>query len=329
MSETVLVSVVMCSYNHEKYISQAIESVLNQTARDLELIITDDCSKDSSQEIIESYKQKDPRVNAVFHRRNMGITKTLNDGLGRVHGKYVCFLDSDDLWMENKIEKQLEVLRQDDRKILWSDGIIINDEGQKTGQVFTKFLNAPHKKNGDLFQPMLREQFILLQTVILKAEYLKELQFADNLGYVNDHRLLVDLAVHHTFRFMPEHLAKYRLHRNNITFQKEKEWAKDKIRIRRYFLDRFSDKMSSKAKADINYQIGYYLSRLDKREEAKKYYLQALKIDHTHTSSVLYATLALTRGDGLLGGLMLNSYNGATRLLDTLKSAIYTSTIPQ
>ena len=319
----VLVSVVMSSYNHERYIAESIESVLNQTFRDFELIITDDYSTDTSPKIIDSYKQKDSRVNAIFHSKNMGITRTLNDGLDQIHGKYVCFIDSDDLWMKDKLEKQLEIVKQDDTKLVWSEGQIIDDQGQKTGQLFTEFLGAPTSKNGDLFQPLLKEQFILFQTLILKAEYLKNLRFDAELNYVNDHRLLVDLAADHEFLFMPEHLAKYRVHGNNITFKKELEWAKDKIRIRKYFLTAYPERISQKAKADINYQIGFYLSRLGKKAEAKQYYLQALKIDHAHVNSALYTALALTTGDGVAGQLMVNSFNFTTGLLDSLKSGGY------
>jgi glycosyltransferase involved in cell wall biosynthesis len=319
----VLVSVVMSSYNHEKFIADSIESVLNQTHRDLELIITDDYSTDASPKIITNYKQKDPRVIAAFHSRNRGITKTLNDGLDQVQGKYVCFLDSDDVWMENKLEKQLEVLNRDDTKLVWTEGEIIDAQGQKTGQLFTNFLNAPPNKNGDLFQQLLSEQFILLQTVIFRSDYIRKVRFDSDLKYVNDHRFLVDLAVHHDFLFMPERLARYRVHSNNITSKKELDWAKDKILIRKYFLDKYSGKICQRAKADIIYQIGFYLSRLGKKSEAKKYYLQALKIDHAHINSALYTALALTSGDGLSGRFMLNSYKLTTALIGLIKSGGY------
>lgn len=319
----VLVSVVMSSFNHERYLPQSIESVLSQTFDDFELIITDDCSTDASQEIIEKYMHTDSRINAVFHHRNMGITRTLNDGLDRAHGKYVCFLDSDDLWVQNKLERQLEILGQDDTRLVWSEGDVINAQGQETGQLFTRFLNAPLRKSGNLFQELLCEQFILLQTLICRADYLRNVRFDPELKYVNDHRFLVDLAFHHEFHFMPERLAKYRVHGRNITLKKQAEWAKDKINIRRYFLDAYSDWLSPRAKACIVYQIGFYLSRLGSGAEAKKYYLQALKIDHAHVNSALYTAFALTRGDGLAGKLLLNSYNHTARLIFLLKTFGY------
>ena len=102
---------------------------------------------------------------------------------------------------------------------------------------------------------------------------------------------------------MTEPLAKYRLHGKNITSKNEAIWAKDKIHVRKYFLDRYGAKMSVKANANVNYQIGFYLSRLGRKSEAKKYYLKALKLDHSHYISALYFALALTIGDGLIGKL--------------------------
>lgn len=311
----VLVSVVMCSYNHERYIEDSINSVLNQTVPDLELLITDDCSTDSSPKIIAGYVQKDPRVHAVFHTKNLGIARTLNDSLEQAKGKYVCFQDSDDLWTENKLEKQLKILKKDDSKVLWSEGKVIDSQGNKTGTLVTQLLRALTDKSGYLFEPLLKEQFILRQSMICKAEYVKNLRFDLGLKYVNDHRFLVDLAFNHEFQYIPEPLVKYRWHNSNISKKNESVWARDKIRVRKYFLVRYGDKISPKAKADLSYQIGFYLSRLGEYAEAKKYYLQALKTDHTHINSTLYTALTLTTGRGFLEAFLTNSYNFTTALL--------------
>ncbi len=308
MSRMVLVSVIMSSFNHEKYIGESIESVLNQTCKDLELIITDDCSTDRSQKIITDYQKRDARIKATFHQKNLGITKTLNDCLDQATGKFLCFLDSDDLWVEDKIAKQLRLLEKDDSKLVWSQGQIINGQGQPTGQLITEYINAPSKKSGNLFLELLREQFVFRQSLILKTEFVRNLRFDPSLRYVNDHRFMVDLAVDHQFLFIPEPLAKYRLHGNNITTKNESLWAKDKINVRKYFLERYIGKMTPRAAADINYQIGYYLSRLGRKAEAKPYFLKALKIDHSHSNSALYVALALTRGEGLIGNSLVKLF---------------------
>jgi glycosyltransferase involved in cell wall biosynthesis len=312
----------MASYNHDKYISEAIESVLNQTFKDLELIIIDDCSTDNSPKIIADYQKKDPRVRAFFHQKNMGISKTLNDCLKEVRGNFIGLIGSDDLWVENKLEKQLGVLKRDSSKIVWSEGEIINSQGIKTGKRVTEFLSAPSKKSGDIFQDLVREQFVFGQSLIFNSAFINDLRFDEELKYVNDHRFLVDLSANNQFVFMPEPLARYRLHSSNTTFKDEKGWLKDKIILRKYFLDKYIDKISNEVKADINYKIGYYLSRLGKKNEAKEYYLQALKIDHFHANSALYLVLALTGGNGFLGNLLVAFYYSAHSIPTNLSAKL-------
>jgi hypothetical protein len=109
--------------------------------------------------------------------------------------------------------------------------------------------------------------------MICKVEYIKNLKCDLGLKYVNDHRFLVDLAFNHEFQFIPEPLVKYRWHNHNISKINEQVWSHDKIRVRKYFLTQYGDKISPKAKANLAYQIGFYLARLGEHGEAKKYYL--------------------------------------------------------
>lgn len=316
----VLVSVVMCCHNHENYVADSMASVLNQTIPDLELLITDDCSTDNSPKIIAEFQEKDPRVHAVYHTRNMGVSKTINEGLDRVSGKYLCFLDSDDLWVRDKLEKQLKVLGRDDSKLVWSDGDVIDSQGAKTGLLVTRRMGAPPNKSGYLFEQNLSELIIFRQSMICRADYVKNIRFDTQFRYVNDHRFVVDLAVDHEFLFMPESLALYRVHNTNISKQNPLVWAKEKVLLREYFLKQYGDRISSRSKADLNYQIGFYLARLGKYEEAKKYYLEALKKDHTHINSTLYTARTLTSGKGFIEDFLVNSFNLTTGLVSNLKS---------
>ena len=318
----VLVSVLMASYNHEKYISEAIESVLNQSFNGLELIIVDDCSTDNSKEIIDNYQKKDQRIRAFFHQKNTGISKTVNECLNEVRGNYICFIGSDDLWVHNKLEKQLEILKSDKDKIVWSEGEVINSKGIQTGKKVTEVLNAPPKKSGNIFQELLKEQFVFGQSLIFNAEFVKDIRFDEELKYVNDHRFLVDLSLNNQFLFMPEPLAKYRVHGGNVTFKDEKRWLKEKIIIRKYFLEKYGDKISAKVKADINHKIGHALSRLGKKSDAKQYYLQAFRIDHFHANSALYLVLALTGGDGFIGNLLVTFYHSVNSILANLLAKV-------
>lgn len=104
------VSVILAAYNAQRYLSSAVDSVLNQTFSDFELILIDDGSKkDNTPQIIADYAKKDPRVVAIS-RPNKGLTPTLNEGIGRATGQYLARMDADDLCMPTRFEKQVAYL---------------------------------------------------------------------------------------------------------------------------------------------------------------------------------------------------------------------------
>lgn len=103
-----LVSVIMPAYNAELYISTSIESVLSQKYQNIELIIVDDCSTDSTRSILMGYKNK---VKVILLDRNVGVAEARNVGIDYSNGQYISFLDSDDVWLPEKIQKQLDLLR--------------------------------------------------------------------------------------------------------------------------------------------------------------------------------------------------------------------------
>ena len=166
-----LVTVLMPSYNHERFVSQAIESVLEQTFEDFELIIIDDGSTDKSPQIIKNYLKKDDRIKAIFHPKNMGIPKTFNKLIDNAKGKFISYISSDDLWVKNKLKKQLEILKQDENLIIWTEGEIIDAENHPTGETFTQLYQSL-EKNGNIFEELLSGNFILGSSMIFKKENL-------------------------------------------------------------------------------------------------------------------------------------------------------------
>lgn len=102
------ISVLLSSYNHEKYVGKSIESVLNQTFQDFELIIVDDCSPDNSKAVINSYT--DPRIRTFFMESNQGMGMTFNYAIKQARGKYLARIDSDDTWTADKLQKQYEYM---------------------------------------------------------------------------------------------------------------------------------------------------------------------------------------------------------------------------
>jgi len=294
-----LVSVIMPSYNHDRYISEAIESVLNQTFGDFELIIIDDASKDKSKEIIEAYEAKDRRIRAFFHDENKGIARTLNDGLEEAKGKFVAFFASDDVWVKDKLEKQLEVLERSEDLVVWTEGLVIDGRGNPTGELFTQRLSASkRKKNGDIFEELLKGNYICGSSVILKGENLKDIRYDEQLRYLNDYKLMVDLARRYQFYFIPEPLAMYRIHgRNTILSDREKGWPKDRIMIGEYFLRKYGDEISNKVKSKIYLSIGGAHSHLGEREKAKHYVYRAIRLSPFDRANLVHIAFALTAED--------------------------------
>ena len=304
----VLVTVIMGSYNHERYVSEAIESVLGQTFGDLELVIVDDGSTDNSRKIIEKYQTKDPRVHAFFHEKNLGIARTANDCLKEAKGRYLSFIGSDDVWYPHKLERQLDLIRCNEDKILWSDGQIIDSYGALTGQVVTQVMGSPSKRSGNLFQELLAEDFIFGQSTLLKTEYAQEIAFNEEFRYVNDHLFFIDLARKHEFLFMPEPLAKYRVHGQNTTSKNPDLWYKERIALRNTLLQTYKDEISTASMADIYYKMGHAYAGLGEKDLAKHFYFRALRVEPFRAHSLLYFILALTNGEGFAGRTMESYY---------------------
>jgi glycosyltransferase involved in cell wall biosynthesis len=126
-----LVSVIMPAYNAEKFIGEAIESILNQTFKDFEFIILDDCSTDKTWEIIKGYAKKDKRIVAVKNEKNLKISATLNKGILLARGKYISRMDADDWSYPQRFEKQINYLEGNSAVVLLGSFIEVADSTMK------------------------------------------------------------------------------------------------------------------------------------------------------------------------------------------------------
>lgn len=186
-----LVSIIMPAYNSSKYIGQAIESVISQTYKNWELIIVDDDSKDNTLEVIKKYMREDNRIKCISLKKNYGAAHARNIAIENSKGKYLAFLDSDDLWYPEKLEKQISFMEKnnyyfsctayqqitDDNKVLKKiikvknkydyNEVLKNCPGNSTviynSHILGK-IKAPNIKR--------RNDFIMWLRVIKKAEYL-------------------------------------------------------------------------------------------------------------------------------------------------------------
>lgn len=107
-----LVSIITPAYNAAAYIAETIESVLAQTYTNWEMLIANDCSKDNTAEIVESYAKKDKRIKLINLKQNSGAAAARNTAIQNAKGRYIAFLDSDDLWKKEKLQKQIQFIQQ-------------------------------------------------------------------------------------------------------------------------------------------------------------------------------------------------------------------------
>ena len=109
-----LVSIITPAYNAAAYIAETIESVLAQTYQNWEMLIVNDCSKDNTAEIVQSYAVKDKRIKLINLKQNSGAAAARNTAIQNAKGRYIAFLDSDDLWKEEKLQKQIQFMQQNE-----------------------------------------------------------------------------------------------------------------------------------------------------------------------------------------------------------------------
>lgn len=129
MSE--LVSIIMPSFNTGEYIGKSIESVLAQTYQEWELLIVDDCSTDDTDDIVSTYQ--DPRIRYFKNEKNSGAAVSRNYALRKAKGRWIAFLDSDDLWMPDKLEKQVSFMKANEYYFSYTEYEEIDNEGNRTG----------------------------------------------------------------------------------------------------------------------------------------------------------------------------------------------------
>ena len=153
-STTPRVSVVIPSYNHQTYVAETIRSVLSQTFQDFELIIIDDGSKDSSVDVIRRLVDEFSDRNILFiARENVGLCRTLNEGLRLSRGEFFAYLGSDDIWEPEKLEKQLDALLAagEDYGAAYSDCWMINDSGERIGRLSRMY----NYRGGDIYEDVV------------------------------------------------------------------------------------------------------------------------------------------------------------------------------
>lgn len=146
VNEKELISIVMPAYNCEKYIEDAIKSVMNQTYKNWELIVLDDGSKDNTVNIINGLAAQDKRIKFYQNEKNQGVSVTRNRGISLAKGEWIAFLDSDDMWQEEKLEKQMNLKGKVNAEFMFTGSSYINEVGESYKGIFEVPTQVDYKK---------------------------------------------------------------------------------------------------------------------------------------------------------------------------------------
>ncbi len=166
-----LVSIITPTYNAAEYIRETIRSVQAQTYTNWELIIVDDCSTDNTEDIVKEYLV-DERIRYVKTAENSGAAKTRNTGIRLSKGKWIAFLDSDDLWEENKLSKHIDFMQREKLAFSFTSYNVINDRNQ----IISKF--EPKKDRYD-YKDILKHCYIGCSTAIYDSEALGKVEMPE------------------------------------------------------------------------------------------------------------------------------------------------------
>jgi len=158
-----LVSIITPSYNCEAFISDTIASVISQNYKNWEMLIVDDCSTDNSTNIINNFIKDDERIKLILNDRNEGAAVSRNKAIKAAKGKYVAFLDSDDLWGKDKLEKQIDFMEKNNIALSYTSCELVDESGVKLNKVITPVEKLDYKE-------MLKENQIACLTAIYNAE---------------------------------------------------------------------------------------------------------------------------------------------------------------
>lgn len=164
-----MVSVIIPSYNSEKYIGETLASVCAQTYPDFEVLVMNDCSQDRTAEIVGKYAHKDPRIHLINLPGNKGVSHARNQGVSMASGEWIAFLDSDDMWTKDKFEKQLKLQEKlrakktaiEDPEFLFTGSSFIDENGDPLSSV----LHVPEYVD---FSELLKQNIISCSSVLIK-----------------------------------------------------------------------------------------------------------------------------------------------------------------
>jgi glycosyltransferase involved in cell wall biosynthesis len=293
------VSVIIPTYNRADYLKKSVQSVLDQTFDDFEIIIINNYSTDNTLDVIHAFN--DDRIKVINFKNDGIIAKSRNQGIMQSVGKYIAFLDDDDLWCPDKLEIQIKYLESHPEfDLVYSNALIIDEHGNKKG-----LLKNPTKaKTGKIFLDLLYENFVPVLTVLMKKEIVETnglLNEDPSVRAAEDYEYWLRASLQYNFGYIDKPLTLYRIHSEGVSMAINRPLLRQKTLQYLIFNSELPEEYYEEIANNIerlNSDISvYYWSVSDKLNAkifAKKYTslnLKKMHLLHTIAGIILYVMI--------------------------------------
>ncbi|AAU03910.1 glycosyltransferase [Rickettsia typhi] len=223
------ISIVLTVYNREKLLPFAIESCLNQSFKDFELIIIDDCSKDNSAMIAKKYAEQDSRIKIIINEHNKRLSASLNIAFKKANGKYFTWTSDDNLFHEDALAKMVKILdNSPEIGLVYTDYTLIDEQGNIGARLY---------QESPKFLPI---RDCVGACFLYRADLAKQVGgYNENMALVDDYEYWLRLGLITKFAHIPESLYFYRAHDQSLTIQRKVEAKIAKRTLKKLFQDKY------------------------------------------------------------------------------------------
>ena len=246
-----LVSIIMNCHNGEKYLEQSLNSILSQTYSNWELIFWDNLSTDKSREIIKSLK--DNRIKYFSSKKFLKLYDARNHAIKKANGKYISFLDTDDFWHHDKLEKQINFKKKNEKyKVIYSNYYILNERKH------SKKTRGNFLPSGFITKSLLENYVLGILSIFIEKEIFDNYSFNKEFDIIGDFDFFINLSKKYEFGCIKEPLAVYRWHEENYSKKKISNYAYEISR----WLKLNDDKLKSEGFSTFKLKLFFYKLRL-------------------------------------------------------------------
>ncbi len=228
-----LISVVMPAYNAERYLAEAIDSILSQTFRDFELLLVDDCSTDTTLEIIDEYARRDDRISVFRNDKNLKLARTLNRGIKAARGKYIARMDADDVSFPYRFGKQVKFMEENPEVGILGGTMVVTGKDSRVineRRYYTR--DEEIRKNIFKFSPFCHPAIMIRKAVLEKSGL-----YDPYYNPVEDYELYFRIGLHAKFANLEDSLLRYRIAADSMTTGGLKEMELKTVDVREKFFD--------------------------------------------------------------------------------------------